>query len=256
MAHRSIPLGMIFLDSPRARAYLHAMNEQSVFPQEVVLMAGGGLPEGLVEEAARYGYNQQYFDLQASPSGFFREQGVTVHEVPSADINSPEVRRALKRCGCKDFLFTGGGIIAGESFRVGKRFIHIHPGFVPEFRGSTCFYYSLLEEGELGATAFFMVEELDKGPVLARKCFRPNVHLELEQRLFIDHVLDPYIRMETFREVLEGYVNGTDLEASTQPPGNRPAYYVAHPLLRRAAFDVLNGLWNPDESQGIFAMNR
>ena len=51
------------------------------------------------------------------------------------------------------------------------KFLHIHGGYVPAFKGSTTNYYSLLAEGQLGASAIFLTEDLDSGPKLHRQKF-------------------------------------------------------------------------------------
>ena len=79
------------------------------------------------------------------------------------DINNAELREYVKKITCDYIVFTGGGILKDKILDAGKKFIHIHPGIVPEYRGSTCFYYSIINEKKVGVTAFIMDKTLDNG---------------------------------------------------------------------------------------------
>ena len=74
---------------------------------------------------------------------------------------------------CLDFcIFSGGGILKKEILELSTKFVHFHPGIVPNYRGSTCFYYSILNDDECGVTAFIMEEGLDVGDVICKKNFK------------------------------------------------------------------------------------
>ena len=38
----------------------------------------------------------------------------------------------------------------------GKKFLHIHGGYLPDYKGSTTNYYSLINENTIGASAIFL----------------------------------------------------------------------------------------------------
>ena len=94
-------------------------------------------------------------------------------------------------------IFAGGGILKNQILNLSTKFIHLHPGITPYYRGSTCFYYSILKENYAGVTAYIMDKNLDTGPILFQKKFQKPNHK------YLDDVFDPYIRSETLIELLK-----------------------------------------------------
>lgn len=137
----------------------------------------------------------------------------------------------------------------------GKKLIHIHPGVVPSFRGSTCFYYSILQEGTLGATAFIMEPELDRGPTIIINKFTINMNLDSKKLRFMDYVADPYIRMKTLEEVLEKLSDIDNFKTEKQIKDNHNTLFVMHPILRKLAITRINKKFDSNAPVGIFKDN-
>lgn len=247
-----LPLAVACLDSPRTRAYLHAFARRGLAPARAVLLAGGGLPPGLVEESARHNYAEDYFDPTLAPEAMLARAGTRILRSSSPDINHPETVAALQDLDCPQILFTGGGIVAGDTLRaIRGRLVHIHPGALPDFRGSTCFYYSLLENGSLGASAFFMEEKIDAGALILVRRYLPNIRVTPDQALFMDHVLDPWLRSLLLGELLDLLRQGRPWPERPQPPARRQACFVAHPVIRSLATRRLNARFDPHRPQGL-----
>ena len=81
-----------------------------------------------------------------------------------------------------------------------EKFLHVHGGFLPDYKGSTTNYYSLLAEGSVGATAIFLTVEIDSGPILNR-CKFPVPPDTLE----IDHIYDSAARAKVLIQTLKEY---------------------------------------------------
>jgi methionyl-tRNA formyltransferase len=128
------------------------------------------------------------------------------------------------------FCGPGGAIGRGPLFATGKRFLHMHPGRLPDYRGSTTIYYSLLSEGRIAVSALFLDPAIDAGPVVAVKEFEPP-----HDRTLIDHVFDPYIRAQLLVEVLEDYraTGGFAERPQSREEGN--TFYIIHPVLKHLA---------------------
>jgi len=248
-----LPIGILLQPSLRSIAYLSVMEELGVAPQEVVLM-NVSIPvlDAIRTEGRQYHYKEQFFDVDLDIHQTLVDWGCVTHMVSTGSANDSQVHAALDQCESTQFLFTGGGILSKETLSRGKTFIHAHPGYLPEFRGSTCFYYSLLTDLSLAATVFFMEEKIDTGQIIARQRFRMNYQVEKSQPLFVDYILDPYIRAETLKKALVQYIKKGLFEQKPQPLAARPAYYVMHPLLRHLAINRVNQHYNQDEPIGVF----
>ena len=107
----------------------------------------------------------------------------------------------------------------------GPKFLHLHPGIVPNYRGSTCFYYSIINEDSCGVTAYFMDEKIDTGDIIYQRTFQKPNHK------FIDDVYDAYIRSETLIDVLTKHMI-SNTKTIKQNPDDGETYFVIHPVLK------------------------
>jgi methionyl-tRNA formyltransferase len=125
-------------------------------------------------------------------------------------------------------IFTGGGILRQDILNVGPKFIHLHPGIVPSYRGSTCFYYSIINDCNVGVTAFIMDKNLDTGDIIYQRVFsKPN-------HIYVDDIFDPYMRSETLLDIIKRQL----LEKGKfkhQNPNEGETYYIVHPVLKHIA---------------------
>jgi len=107
----------------------------------------------------------------------------------------------------------------------------VHPGILPRFRGSTTVYSSLIKEGEVGASAFFMDREIDNGPLIMQRDFPA-----FENPQAIDCFYDSFMRSQLLKEVLELYLESGGFATQEQSKSEEAeSYYVIHPILKSIA---------------------
>lgn len=243
---------LLLQPSLRSIAYLRVFVNLGLAPASVILLQGTiGKMDELKTQDSAFGYSARFFDIDPDILASLH-QICPVVTVASSDVNSHAVRQAITDCPGRYLVFSASGILGREAFTLGKKFIHVHPGLLPHYRGSTCFYYSLLEQGFVGSTAFFMNEGIDTGEVIAASRFSVNYDVKQAESLFIDLILDPYIRSVTLKKVLSAYLNHGVIAAHPQAESKRPAYYVIDPVLRRLATDLLAKSYDPSLPQGVF----
>lgn len=97
------------------------------------------------------------------------------------NLSDPSLAALLERQPCRTFLYTGGGRVPDSLLGMrGARFLHCHPGVVPEVRGADGFFWSLLQRGRPGASCFYMNEGIDTGEIVATRDFeRPIFEVDL-----------------------------------------------------------------------------
>lgn len=248
-------LDLVLLARPCCRtvAYCTVMRQLGVYPRELIWLPGemSFLPE-LLKEDGLYNYSGRFFDLSLDPLEWCRRSGSLIYKPSTDDINSLELVQKIAECNAPDLIFSAAGIVAPETLATGKRFIHAHPGHMPDYRGSTCFYYSLLEQGEVAATAFVMNEGIDTGDILARLRFKLNMKISSRQHLFMDQILDPYIRARVLEIVIKRLRDKEILDVQPCHPSSQPVCYVMHPLLRVLAVNRLNGQYIRNQPTGLF----
>ena len=116
-----------------------------------------------------------------------------------------------------------------KSFLEIKKIIHVHPGDLPSFKGSTTHYYEYLLKNKITYTSIFLSKHLDSGKIIFKKKYNPN-KINFSR---IDDYYDPLFRSETLIQTLE-YINKKDkLEKNVKKSKNfYKDYYVIHPLLK------------------------
>jgi methionyl-tRNA formyltransferase len=246
--------GMIFYPSTRSLAYLAAFERSGRLPARIVRMAGS-LPhlEDIIAEGKRYDYMNRYFDVSDTPEAFCDRHDIVLDHVDAGMINDELLLEYLAESSIRTWLFTGGGILRKKILSLSKRFIHVHPGRLPKYRGSTTFYYSLLEEGSLHATAFYMSDKIDDGPILTEGAFRINVFIRPNQPYFMDHILDPFVRAKVLERMLVNRHEKIGKRTLKKPAVEAcSSYFIIHPVLRLIAISRLNGSFCVESAEGIF----
>lgn len=211
-------------DTARCRAYIDLLHRAGLEPAAAVLVDTGA--------RSAQGTPTPLFDnITPAPAAATRA-GIPVQIVPAQDINDPAVCAALTSLPQPIVIFCGpgGAIVRAPLFATGKRFLHMHPGRLPDYRGSTTMYYSLLTEGRIAVSALFLDPRIDAGPVVAMKDFEPP-----SDRTLLDHVFDPYIRARLLVEVLDGYRSTGRFPERRQSPDEGTTFYIIHPVLKHLA---------------------
>ena len=145
----------------------------------------------------------------------------------SQTINDDCIYEEVKNNPQDYWIYTGGGIV-GKRLLEEAKLIHMHPGFVPDYKGSTCFYYSLINNGTISVSALFMNEQIDGGKIILQNTYDKIPDGD------IDSYVDPYLRAQTLKDVLLKYKKEGKLE-STKQIGEGETYYVIHPVLKHIA---------------------
>lgn len=240
----SIEFGMIAADTSRTRAYLTALERFRLLPDWVLLL-DAETPQAMPGQAASGTISspindpewpEATFDPSAPLRPWLERLGVPFTVSGSRDINDPSVVNLIAKSVPEVLVYSGygGALLRDAVLGIGKRFLHVHGGYLPDFKGSTTNYFSLLAEGSIGASAIFLTAEIDGGPVIRRHRFSPPL-----RRTHIDHVYDSAARASVLVETLQAWhLNGTwTFELPCNEGGD--TYYVIHPVLKHLA--ILGG---------------
>lgn len=232
MASRLNGVMLLAAFSSRSQAYAQALARAGLAPEHVVT----------------YGENAA---AQPSPSPFREWQGIAFHDprrslaetcaaagwpmfhCATDDINSAEVEAAIQARQPRLVIYSGrGGQIVGERLlQIGSPFLHIHSGWLPQYRGSTTLYYALLNADPPAASAIILDRNIDTGPVIARQTYpRPPAGMD------IDQVYDQALRADLLVRLMRIYAaEGRLPNPSPQEQGDADPYYVIHPVLKHLA---------------------
>lgn len=224
-------VGFLGNDTSRSRAYIDAMARAGLRPACALLIASP-----VEVAAASQPTSTPLFDNRTPLEQCLAALQVPFEVIEAESVNDDAVVAAVAAMPSDVLVFSGapGGLLRPPLFATGKRFLHVHPGRLPDYRGSTPMYYSLLEQDALCASALFLNEEIDAGEVLAERDFEPPA-----DRTTIDRDFDPWMRAQLMAEVLEDYARSGQWQARPQPTDGGRTLYIIHPVLKHLA--ILQG---------------
>lgn len=217
----------------RSQAYVQALVCHGLNPDRVILYGkDGGCPASNMTAPASW-KELSLPDPAEALVVTCRKAGWPTVACESDDINSPEMAAAIRMAEPRLVVFSGyGGHIVGPALLdSGPRFLHVHSGWLPDYRGSTTLYYALLNGEQPAASALILDRTIDTGPVVARRHYPPP-----PPGMDVDCIYDSAIRADLLVRVLKEYAcNGFFDKEAPQDPVEGTSYYVIHPVLKHLA---------------------
>lgn len=233
-------VAMLAAPSNRSRIYLDVLERNDLLPEAVVLLedAATETPEQRRRRKEQRSETKKMLpedpdlDTVRSVRTRLEDSGIPHQDVGTLDPNADAVVEAVGQLEQTLLVYSGPGgvILDGRLLTAGPRFLHVHAGVLPDYKGSTTVYYSLLEEGRCGATAFIMNENIDEGPIVAQETYPPPTDPET-----LDLYYDPWIRAQLLGAVLGQYQENGTLRERPQRPDEGETYFVIHPVLKHVA---------------------
>ena len=216
-------IGLIGIDNFRTRAYVQLLHNNSIIISKIILIGKNNK-----KKIERMDQNL-LFDHEKSILTTYSNEKSNIIETNAKTINSKKIRNLLIKSKQKYFIFSGipGEKVSSEILNTGKKFIHIHPGILPDFKGSTTHYYYLFKKRKIGLTAFILNKNFDSGKIISKKEFK------LPQDLNgLDHILDPYFRALMLLQIIKKFIKTKKIK--TRPnKRNNSFYYIIHPVLKQ-----------------------
>lgn len=226
-------IAMLAVSSNRTKAYLQLMAQHDVLPSYCVILHHSA--SDLYKEASSYQPKDpvyEYFSPEEPILRTLQENNVPFEILETDNINDPQIPPVLEAMKQSYIVYAGfgGQILKKQILSVGKKLLHIHPGIVPSYKGSTTLYFSLLNEKSCGATAIFLEEKIDTGPIIAMRKFEIPTNVP-----DMDHIFDPFIRASLLVDVLKSYKKTGIFPEDEQDPLAGETYYIIHPVLKHIA---------------------
>ena len=224
---------LVFVLSPsvRARAYLQRSLRAGHRPDLVVRLGGDERDVASPDWRAPADHT---FDPHESLRTTIDRHALIERRLDDPDVNGPTLVETLRAADPELAVFTGGGILRPATVEAARAWLHVHPGRLPDRRGSTCIHYGLLLDGAVEASAILMRAGLDAGPVLHSQRFTVRPEWTAAG---LDEVDDAWIRSEVLLGALDRWPDGPTQEQSGTPR----TFYVIHPVLKHLALRAALG---------------
>lgn len=179
----------------------------------------------------------------------FEKYAVRVDRVMVRGLSDPALSEHLASISPTAVLFTGGGIVRRNLLDIeGIRFIHVHPGKLPEVRGGDGLLWSILLRGRPGSSSFYMDAGIDTGEMIVSRDFEP-IQIELgpeprpdDMTLYrsVFSFVDLLYRLALLIEDVLGHGDDPlDYSAETQNEDEGVTYHFLHERLRSRALEIL-----------------
>ncbi len=243
-----IDLTFLYVGTIESKIYLELLAQNDLLPKKIVFLRFGNYDSFIAKrENVEPKLQKELIDFLNLPhtklSCFsLRNYETEIDEITIDSLADTHLARYLTNEPIKTFLYTGGGKVPTSLLTIkNSKFIHIHPGILPDIKGADCFLWSLSIRKKLGYSCFYMNEGIDTGDILYTKEYDiADFSLFVEKydihRLYkaILHYYDPVLRIRTFMEMLRK--NSLDalssLPSRKQNPNEGRTYFFMHPVLR------------------------
>jgi len=227
--------GIVLAAAPTARsqAYSQALVASGLHPEFVLLLGDHRIKSPGASLPLRYWKGIPLVDLNESIPATCRRAGIPTHALQASSINDAPALEALRRLRPDTLIYSGAGgqIVSSEALNLGTRFLHMHAGHIPNYRGSTTIYYALLNGVSPAVTAIFLDAQIDTGGILALRSYPAP-----DRSIDIDRVYDASIRADTLVRLLREYATmGSFAPPHPQKQGEGATYFVIHPVLKHLA---------------------
>ena len=220
-------------DTARTRAYIQMMVKEDLIPSLCIVYTDNSQKMEIeADEFVNKKDSPRFFDNEEPVLYTIRNNNIKHVVVNDKDINSKSLCDAIKGCSSKYLIYSGYGgyILKAPLFQLGKKYVHVHAGILPQYRGSTTAYYSLLQENYIGATAIFLSEGIDEGEIITSERFsRPDRDVN------IDIIYEPYLRSMVLKKALNQFVAQKGFSPVAQSNDDAQTYFIIHPVLKHLA---------------------
>jgi len=224
---------IMLTDNNRSRAYIQNLVRTGFVPKTAIVLGNNWDMKSKTElQIGKIPMIDEWFDCNESVYETLLKAEIDYKTIDTKNPNEETVVKSISEINEKSLIYSGpGGIILKEPIlSQGVRFFHAHPGILPQYKGSTTFYYSMILQQKIGCSVIEMALKLDSGDVV----YEYEFVIQSEPHDY-DQVVDPLVRTHTLIEWLKS-VDGKPTESKKRvqnSDGN--TFYIIHPVLKHLA---------------------
>jgi methionyl-tRNA formyltransferase len=202
-------INLILSDSKRSLTYLKEIIKNRIQIEKIILYS------------KNYGITYEYIKKKKMENFLILFK--------TNDINSIILNKKIKiKKSTINIVSVYPGEIIKNPFLLKIKLLHCHPGDLPEFKGSTTIYYSIILKKKVCVTILVVNNKIDDGKIIYKKNFSYPVNFsEIEKNY------DNKIRALTLVDYLKNKKN----TKYKQTKNDYLPYYIAHPIIRKVVLD-------------------
>ncbi len=198
-------LSIVLANTKRSKFYINELKKNKIYLENIIFYSKI-TDNKILKSLKKYPYKDNLFLIKSN------------------NINNKTIEKELLKIKSKYILFSGyNAEILKNKKILKKNIIHCHPGLLPKYRGSTVFYYSMLEMNRIDVSVFKITKNIDEGRILFTKSYSfPKNKIDLENDF--DHI----IRAKT----LVSFIKSKKNKFKKLNSKFDSFYYIAHPIIR------------------------
>ena len=209
---------LIFSNTPRSFAYFYHLKKNNLLPKYLIYLDN--------QKKAHLLNNYKYFK-KLNIKKECKKSKIFFAKFNTSIIDNPFVLKLLKKIKLKKIIYSGypSCIIKNENLLKQKILIHTHSGKLPEFKGSTTIFYSILLKKKIFCTTFRMSSNIDSGKIL----FVQEYPIP-KRRMEINSIYDEFIRAQNLVSYLKSRKKTFKIKKNKDV-----SYFISHPIIRYLA---------------------
>lgn len=215
----------------RSSAYLQALSDADIKPDKVIVY-GSDEPKLNTNRSLSIHPLHNMFcpDVTLDALHLVGCYGWPHVHLPDKSLNSKTLANELAELKPTLIIYSGyGGQLVPPRILDICPVLHIHSGWLPDYRGSTTVYHEIIEHGRCSASALFLDRTIDTGPILMRQSYPlPPKGID------VDYLYDNAIRANLLVKVLNS-LQTSEKGHIIEQAGHYAQYYIVHPLLKHLA---------------------
>jgi len=185
-------------------------------------------------------YNTEFFSISRIEE--LSRSDIPIETLSISSINDSNMVTLIKSAPQHYALNVQGQLIKDDLLKSGVRFLHIHPGLLPEVRGISTLLWGAQVHDKIGGTLFEIDAGIDSGDIIhleeypVPKIPIPKEYLisdyAQERFLALETVIDPLLRADVLCSALKRSIDISQLEKKPQNHERAVHYFYPHQLLR------------------------
>tara|TARA_B100001057_G_scaffold453186_1_gene497790 strand:- start:901 stop:1710 length:810 start_codon:yes stop_codon:yes gene_type:complete len=184
-------VSIIFDENPISRAYLNLLISKNYQIKNIIYLGDKNIFPKMINQYLKFHKNNyyairflkkkniDYFLSQVEEFFNFKKNFIRemykfnnlnifkVFYVKNNNINSEKLKNFITEDNSDFFLNTGKQILK-SILETRKKFIHIHPAYLPLIRGADGSLHSIAKYNQIASTSFFINSDIDKGKIIFR----------------------------------------------------------------------------------------
>ena len=215
MLRKNYKSTLIISSNQRSMTYLKILKENNLLPEKIVFLKDR---------------KEKFFNKKIVIFLNKYKTKIDLKIFNTTQINNPSISKYLKDLKSKLFLVSlypgKKGIIKDKSLLKKNFFIHSHSGKLPEYKGSTTIYYSLLKDKKIWCDTLSLSDKIDQGKIICS-----NEYPIPKNITSIDKSYDAKIRALNLVSALKK-LEKKKFNFKINKEIKNSYYYIMHPILR------------------------